>query len=136
MLVSEKTTLTGNRVNKEATPRAERSPPSTTRCLLLRPERLTQRLGQRSEDPLRGFFAGDVMRTVCQGRVVIWTVARGDVAIGLYYHRGVKFSIILPVTPSSPGESLPVRTGAIPNPTYATKKRASPDPGVRHHYPA
>jgi hypothetical protein len=60
----------GSSVNKKAIPKAERSPP-TTRCLLLCPERLSQRLGERSEDPLRGFFAGDVMGTVCQGRVVI-----------------------------------------------------------------
>src|SRR5918998_5150836 len=87
--------LLGNRVNKEATPRAERSPPSTTRCLLVRPEGLSQHLGQRSEDPLRGFFAGDVMRTVCQGRVVVRAVPRGDVAVGLYYHCGVKVGTIV-----------------------------------------
>src|SRR5215207_7899417 len=64
--------------------------------LLVRPERLSQRFGERSEDPDRWVGAGDVVvRCVCYGRLVSRAVARGYVAIDLHHHRSVKPGMVV-----------------------------------------
>jgi hypothetical protein len=56
--------------------------------------RFTQRLGERSEDPVCWFSAGDVLRPVLHGRLVLGAVPRGDIAIDLYRHHGIEFRMI------------------------------------------
>jgi hypothetical protein len=56
--------------------------------------RLTQRLGERSEDPVCWYSAGNVLWTVLHSRHLLWAVARGDVAIDLYRHHGIEFRMI------------------------------------------
>src|ERR671921_3020803 len=79
---------------QEAIPLVEGSPGSPRlRCLHPRERRgwLTQRLGERPEDPGRGYIAGDVLRPILQGRHVLRAVTPGgDVAIDLDHHRGVE----------------------------------------------
>src|ERR671920_1310884 len=55
---------------------------------------LTQRLGERSEDPVCWFCAGEVLWSVLHGRRVLWALARGDIAIDLHRHHGVQVRMI------------------------------------------
>src|SRR5215210_2177151 len=56
---------------------------------------LAQRLGERSEDPVCWYSAGNVLwRTVLHSRHLLWAVARGDVAMDLYRHHGIEFRMI------------------------------------------
>jgi hypothetical protein len=62
--------------------------------LLLGRSRLTQCLGECSEDTIRRGGTRDVLRSVNHGRNLFRAISRGDVAIDLYHHSSVELRMI------------------------------------------